>query len=62
MTILIFIIEPSSSNRWKQIQRFIAKHWAELPESSQREGREIDYMSKRVKIMMGKPTEIVDPS
>ncbi|XP_052610287.1 zinc finger protein OBI1-like isoform X5 [Peromyscus californicus insignis] len=29
--------EPSSSNRWKQMQRSTAKHWAELWESSWRE-------------------------
>lgn len=36
MTSLGVIIEPSSSNLWKQMQRSIAKHWAELPVSGWR--------------------------
>lgn len=53
-TTIIAIIESSSSNCWKQKQRFTAKHLAKLLESSCREG---GVMSKGVKTMLGKPTD-----
>lgn len=37
------VIEPPSSNWWNQMQTKTAKHWAELPKSSQREGGEIKW-------------------
>ena len=38
MTILNIIIEPPSSNWWKQMQRYTVEHWTEPPKSSRRGG------------------------
>ena len=49
----IFLIPVTLEGSADQMQRSTAKHWAELPESSQKRGRR-DSMNKGVKIKTGK--------
>ena len=54
MIILNIIIDPSSSNWGKQMQRSTVENWAELPKSSQRKGG-VWIWAKRSRPLWGYP-------